>query len=190
AAIENLWKALERGQAVDMITERIEKRKREKDELQGQLAIEMGKQVTFTAPQIKAFLYSLKRGNVNDENNRRGMVNIFLRAIYLYDDRMTLILNGGDRPITIDDILLDEIEEHFESAVSGHAECSPLVAAAPPKRAQPNTARCSAVRALWPTTSGQAMYCLPRLFSNVRAHSLHCPSFPQFGGPGEATLLY
>ena len=49
--------------------ERIEKRKREKDDLQGQLAIEMGKQVTFTAPQIKAFLYSLKRGNVNDENN-------------------------------------------------------------------------------------------------------------------------
>lgn len=132
AAIENLWKALERGQAVDMITERIEKRKQEKNELQGQLAIEMGKQVTFTAPQIKAFLYSLKRGNVNDENNRRGMVNIFLRAIYLYDDRMTLILNGGDRPIIIDDILLDEIEEHFEDAVSSHAGCSSLVAVAPP----------------------------------------------------------
>ena len=136
AAIENLWKALERGQAVDMITERIEKRKREKDELQGQLAIEIGKQVTFTAPQIKAFLYSLKRGDVNDENNRRGIVNIFLRAIYLYDDRMTLILNGGDRPITIDDILLDEIEEHFEAAVSSHAECSPLVADTPPRRSK------------------------------------------------------
>ena len=132
AAIENLWKALERGQAVDMIAERIEKRKQEKNELQSQLAIEMGKQVTFTAPQVKAFLYSLKRGNVNDENNRRGMVNIFLRAIYLYDDRMTLILNGGDRPIIIDDILLDEIEEHFEDAVSSHAGCSPLVATAPP----------------------------------------------------------
>lgn len=60
------------------------------------------------------------------------MVNIFLRAIYLYDDRMTLILNGGDRPITIDNILLDEIEEHFEEAVSSHVECSPLVAVAPP----------------------------------------------------------
>ena len=132
AAIENLWKALERGQAVDMITERIEKRKREKDELQGQLAIEMGKQVTFTAPQIKAFLHALKCGNVNDENTRRGLVNIFLRAIYLYDDRMTLILNGGDRPITIDDILLDEIEEHFADTVSHYAECSPLVAVAPP----------------------------------------------------------
>ena len=131
-AIENLWKALEQGQSVEMIAERIEKRKKEKDELQAQLAIEMGKQITFTAPQIKAFLYSLKRGDVNDENNRRGIINIFLRAIYLWDDRMTLILSGGDKPIQIDDILLDEIEEHFEAALSSHAGCSPLVADAPP----------------------------------------------------------
>ena len=38
---------------------------------------------------------------------------------------------------TIDDILLDEIEEHFENAVSSHARCSPLVADAPPK--EPNS---------------------------------------------------
>ena len=117
-----------------MITGRIEKRKREKDELQGQLAIEMGKQITFTAPQIKAFLYSLKRGNINDENNRRGLINIFLRAIYLFDDRFTLILNGGDRQITIDDILLDDIEEYFDGVMSSCAECSPLVADAPPNK--------------------------------------------------------
>lgn len=132
AAIENLWKALEHGQAAEMITERIEKRQKEKDELQAQLAVEMGKEITFTAPQIKAFLDSLKRGNINDESTRRGLVNIFVRAIYLYDDRMTLILNGGDRPITIDDILLDEIEGHFEAAISGRLPCSPLVADAPP----------------------------------------------------------
>ena len=94
----------------------------------------MGKQVSFTAPQVKAFLYSLKRGIINDENNRRGIINIFLRAIYLFDDRLTLILNGGDRQITIDNILIDEIEEHFADAVSYHARCSPLVAAAPPKK--------------------------------------------------------
>ena len=123
---------MERGRAAEMITERIEKRKKEKDELQGQLAIEMRKQITFTAPQIKSFLYSLKRGNINDENNRKGIVNIFLRAVYLYDDRMTLILNGGDRQITIDDTLLDEIEDYFEDTVSNHAKCSSLVADAPP----------------------------------------------------------
>ena len=157
-AIENLWKALEQGQSVDRITERIEKRKEDKDKLQVQLAIEMGKQITFSAPQIKAFLYSLKRGNVNDENNRRGIINIFLRAIYLWDDRMTLIFNGGDRPITIDDILLDEIEEHFEAAISSHAACSPLVVDAPPNGSKRYIA-CS-------------HFC-----KNVRARSRRCSSF-------------
>ena len=133
-AIENLWKALEHGQAVDMITERIEKRKQEKAELQGQLAVELGKQVTLTAPQVWSFLYALKCGDIDDENTRRGIINIFLRAVYLYDDRMTLFFNGGERPIILDDVLLDEIEEHFESAVSYHKECSPLVADAPPRR--------------------------------------------------------
>lgn len=128
-AIENLWKALEAGQSVDMITERIEKRKQEKEELQTQLAIETGKEVVFTASQIEAFLYSLQKGNFQDENNRRGIINIFLQAVYLWDDKMTLILNGGDKPITIDNILLDEIEEDNAEFVS-----SSVAAVAPPKK--------------------------------------------------------
>jgi DNA invertase Pin-like site-specific DNA recombinase len=128
SAIENLWKALEQGQSVEMITERIKKREQEKKDIQTQLAIEMNRQIVFTAPQIRSFLHSLKKGNVNDENNRKGIINIFLRAIYLFDDRMTLILNGGDRPIEIDDIMLDEIEADNEAFL-----CSSTGACAPPK---------------------------------------------------------
>ena len=120
-----------------MITERIEKRKHEKEDLQTQLAIEMNKQIVFTAPQIRAFLYSLKKGNVNDTNNRRGIINIFLRAIYLFDDRLTLILNGGDKPIVIDDILLDDIEASNEEYLS-----SSLVADAPPKKSRTHVCGC------------------------------------------------
>lgn len=40
---------------------------------------------------------------------------------------MMLILNGGDRPITIDGILLDEIDGHFEDTISGHSPCLSLV---------------------------------------------------------------
>lgn len=127
-AIENLWKALESGQAADMITQRIEKRQREREDLEAQLAVEMGKQVTLTVPQIRAYLYSLKKGDINDENTKRGIINIFLRAVYLYDDRFTLILNGSERPVAIDDTLLDEIEEEFAPAQPGCGLCSPLVA--------------------------------------------------------------
>ena len=39
-AIENLWKAIEQGQAVDMFTERLNQRQAEKSELESQLAVE------------------------------------------------------------------------------------------------------------------------------------------------------
>lgn len=140
-AIENLWKALERGQAADMITERIQKRQHEKEELQAQLAVEMAKQVTLTAPQVRAYLYSLRQGDKNDENIKRGIINIFLRAVYLYDDRFTLVLNGSDTPITIDDILLDEIEEGLEGDLTNYEGGSSLVADAPPKVRYSNPAQ-------------------------------------------------
>ena len=131
-AIENLWKALEKGQAADMITERIEKRQKEKEELQAQLAIEMNKQVRLSAADIRAYLYALKYGDKNDENTKRGIINIFLRAVYLFNETFTLILNGSDKPIVIDDILLDEIEEGLDNDLANHNLCSSLVADAPP----------------------------------------------------------
>ena len=115
-----------------MITERIEKRQKEKEELQAQLAIEMNKQVRLSAPDIRAYLYALKHCDKNDENTKRGIINIFLRAVYLFDETFTLILNGSDKPIVIDDILLDEIEEGLDDDLANHNLCSPLVADAPP----------------------------------------------------------
>ena len=50
----------------------------------------------------------------------------------MYDDRFTLVLNGSDTPITIDDILLDEIEEGLEGDLTSCEGCSSLVADAPP----------------------------------------------------------
>ena len=134
AAIENLWIALEKGQSVDMITERIEKRKIEKAELEAQLAIEMNKQVIYTEPQIRHYLTSLRTGDLNDINIRRGFINIFVRAIYLYDDKMTIYLNSGDKETVIDDILIDETEEYFDSLNSALNGGSAVVASVPPQK--------------------------------------------------------
>ena len=132
-AIENLWKALEHGNSVDQIMERIHKREEEKAELEAQLAIEMGRLVILTEPQVKSFLTRLRSADLSDLNKRKGLINIFVRAIYLKNDRFTLILNGSGQPIVIDDILLDEIEAAFDDEASDIDECSPLVADAPPQ---------------------------------------------------------
>ena len=112
---------------------RIEKRKAEKAELEAQLAIEMNKQVIYTEPQIRHYLISLRTGDLNDINIRRGFINIFVRAIYLYDDKMTIYLNSGDKETVIDDILIDETEEYFDSLNSDLNGGSTVVASVPPQ---------------------------------------------------------
>ena len=133
-AIENLWKALETGQAVDLIMARITKRQQEKAAMEANLAIELSKQVNFTAAQVRAFLYALKHGDASDPAVRRGLINIFVNAIYLYDDKMTLILNTGRTSITVDNALLEEIDTCFAGTASNAAACSPFVSVAPPSQ--------------------------------------------------------
>lgn len=158
----------------------------------------MAKQVTLTAPQIRAYLYSLRQGDKNNENFKRGIINIFLRAVYLYDDRFTLVLNGSDTPITIDDILLDEIEEGLEGDQTNCEGCSSLVAGAPSRGSR--TLQTSAVR-----TQTRVRFVLHRTaprdvprydalghgrddaarFHHVRRHARfirHCGALPKRGG--------
>lgn len=73
-----------------------------------------------TEPEIKFFLTQLRKGNVNDEKYRATLINVFVNAIYLYDDRITYIFNSSDRIVTVDQSLVDEIEaknQEFESFV-------------------------------------------------------------------------
>ena len=61
-----------------------------------------------------------------------------MRAIYLYDKIMTLYLNAGDKEIVIDDILIDETEEYFDSLNSVLNGGSAVVASVPPHWRNPN----------------------------------------------------
>ena len=133
-AIENLWKALEQGSSADKIMERINKRETEKTELEAQLAIEMKRLVILTEDQVKCFLYGLKEGNNKDPRNRKALINIFIYAIYLWDDRFTILFNGSNQQLRAEDIPLDNIEDAFGDGAEDKSGCSPLVADAPPKR--------------------------------------------------------
>ncbi len=139
SAIENLWVALEKGQSVDMITERIHKREAEKKELEKQLAIEIKKQSGMEYSVILSFLDYLRMLPNDNEYKRRALVNIFINAIYLYDGYFTMILNAGNRPLSIENIPLDDIEKAFENDDVGCSSNSQLVADAPPNRYKANT---------------------------------------------------
>ena len=136
-AIENLWRGIEQGQSVEMLTERINMRKAERDELEGKLALVENKQFILSEPEIYAFLDYIRKLPKDDVNKRRALINIFVNAILLYDDHYTLILNAGNRVITIDDIPLDDIEDAFESDTGNLFSVSSMVADAPPNKKHP-----------------------------------------------------
>ena len=115
-AIENLLKALELGQVSDIIIDKIGERKKEQEAIKKQIAIEESKVYRLTYDEIKFFLLQLKNGNANDLKYRRTLVNIFVNKIYLYDDRVTFVMNTGDKATTIDENLFEEIE----TATSSH----------------------------------------------------------------------
>ena len=132
AAIENLWKGIEQGQSVDMLTERLHKRQAEKEELETQLAIENNKKICLSEAQILAFLDYVCEMPADDVNKRRAIINIFVQSIYLYDDHFTLIINASKKPLSIDNIPLDDIEEAFEGENTETEGCSSLMTPAPP----------------------------------------------------------
>lgn len=135
-AIENLWRGIEQGQSVEMLTERINKRKAEKAELEEQLAIEQNKKICLTEPQIHAFLDYVCDMPTDDVNKRRAIINIFVHSIYLYDDYFTLIINASRKPLSIENIPLDDIETAFSGNTYPSAECSSMKPSAPPRRSK------------------------------------------------------
>lgn len=124
-AIDNLLAALESGQAAEVITARIAQRTAEKEELENQIAVEIQAQLPIDEKEILFFLYALKKGDADSEKYRRMLINIFVVAVYLYDDKVTWILTAGDKTLTATESLLSEIDEsnaaYLGSCMTGSA---------------------------------------------------------------------
>ena len=105
-ATENLLKALESGQIVDVIAERISQKKRERNELEQQILVETSSHPTPTVNEVRFFLNQFRKGDVNDLKYRQALVDTFVNKIYLYDDKMTVLYNTQDShsDVTIDDL--------------------------------------------------------------------------------------
>ena len=131
-AIENLWKGIEQGQSVEMLTPRLNERIAEKETLENQLAIEKNKRIILSEAQILSFLDFICKMPHDDINKRRAIINIFVHSIYLYDDHFTLIINASKRPISIENIPLDDIEAAFEGENTNMEGCSSMTTPAPP----------------------------------------------------------
>ena len=95
-ATVNLVKALEAGKAADVISAQIEKRQQEKTDLETQLAKEKIQTPLLKYDELKFFFERFIKGDVNDIDYRRALVDIFINRIYLYDDHMKIYYNAQE----------------------------------------------------------------------------------------------
>ena len=125
-SIENLMIALENGENVDLINQRITDKRVELEQTKKQYDLESKKVINITEQQIKYFLLKIKDGDINDIKYRKTLVTLFVNKIYVYDDEVTIIFNVGDKPITITRSLLKEINTNLKNNKSSYIEqCSP-----------------------------------------------------------------
>ena len=82
----------------------------ELDTLKSEYAIEKAGMVSLTVTEVKFFLSQLRKGKADDLSYRKTLINVFVNAVYLYDDHLVIFFNSGDKPVSIDGDLLDQTE--------------------------------------------------------------------------------
>ena len=84
-ATANLVRAIEQGQAVDVLSAQIEKRQRERSDLEIQLAQEKMIRPILSYSDVKFFFEKFKNGDANDYAYRIALIDTLVDRIYIYD---------------------------------------------------------------------------------------------------------
>jgi uncharacterized Zn finger protein (UPF0148 family) len=108
---DNHVDALKFGKATSTIAEEIEKLEIAREELERKLILEKGRHLDIGVEEITFFLTKLRAGSFNNREHRRILINVLVAAVYLYDDRLTVVFNSSDRPVEITEKLIDTIEK-------------------------------------------------------------------------------
>ena len=116
-ATENLLRALEKGDLSDIVTDRLLQKKQEKIQIEKEIEDEENNKINLSITDIKFFLNQLKNGQIDDIKYRRMLISVFINKIYLYDDKITITFNINNREVTIDDSLLNEIENNCSGSI-------------------------------------------------------------------------
>lgn len=86
-AISNLVKAIEAGAFSPSIQTRLSFLEEEKADIEGEIAAEQIEKPFISAEQVRFYLEHFRDGDINDEAYCRDMIDIFVRAVYIFDDK-------------------------------------------------------------------------------------------------------
>ncbi len=108
SAIENLLDAIQQGLLTPSTKTRLEELEARKQELEEKLMQEKLERPILTKEQILHWLYSFREIDISDLHQRQQLIDCFVNAVFLYDDRVVITFNYKDGSA---DISLDDIED-------------------------------------------------------------------------------
>ena len=104
-------------------------------EIEKELLLEGMQKVDITVQEIKFFLNEMRKGNVDDMQYKKALINSLVNKVYLYDDNLTIIFNSQNRPYKEKIPLIEEIEANMKKGQT----CSYKVRPAPPRHKNKET---------------------------------------------------
>lgn len=122
--IRNLINAIQQGVLTKSTKESLEELEAAKEELETRLANEqLSKPPKISAEFMTFWLHRFRKLDVTKQSHRKMLIDTFINAIYLYDDKMLITFNykDGTKKITFSDI--QEVSKR--DASGSDLECSP-----------------------------------------------------------------
>ncbi len=105
-SIQNIVSAVEKGMFSETLMHRMETLEETKKTLINQIAEEKLAKPKIPAEFLTFWLHSFRDLDINIEEHRQRLIDIFVNAIYVYDDKILLTFNfkDGTKTITLDDV--------------------------------------------------------------------------------------
>lgn len=108
--IERIVDAIQKGIASDALMKRLAMLEEQKKVVEGSIEEEKEKSPVFTKDQFCMALYNFRKIDVNTQEGKRKLIDTFVNSIFLYDDRLKIVFNGGAKN---EEISLSELESSY-----------------------------------------------------------------------------
>ena len=128
-AIENLLNAIQQGILTKPTKARLEELEANKGDRETRIACEKLAKPRISAEFITFWLQRFRKLDVRQESHRKMLIDTFINAIFLYDDKVVLTFNykEGTKTITFDDLKTALAEEKISSDLDCQAAAVRLV---------------------------------------------------------------
>ena len=106
SGIQNILNAIQMGILTKSTKSRLEELESSKEDLEIKIANEKIAKPRISAEFVTFWLHKFRKLDISRQDHRKWLINVFVNAIYLYDDKMVITFNykDGTVTITLDDV--------------------------------------------------------------------------------------